>query len=84
MWLIPTPDLRRAAFEARGFTWEIPNRTTDPQRALANLLRRDELFTAEVAREAERLGLRLITLDVGSAIDEATQRVASALALDEM
>ena len=81
VWLIPTPAFRRAAFEARGFTWEIPNRTSDPHRALANLLRRDELFTAEIANEAEGLGLSVIRLEVGSKIDEATKRVARAIGL---
>jgi hypothetical protein len=38
VWLLPTPEFRRAAFESRGSTWTIPNKTSDPQRALANLL----------------------------------------------
>lgn len=67
------------AFEARGFTWEIPNRSTDPQRALANVLRRDELFTDDVADEAEKLGLQMIRIEVGLTIDEATALVGSAL-----
>lgn len=81
VWLIPTPAFRRAAFDARGFTWEIPGRTSDPQRALANLLRRDDLFSAEIADEAQALGLQVIRLDVGLETDEAAYRVASALGL---
>src|SRR5262249_13729752 len=62
VWLIPTPQFRRAAFARRGSLRDIPGRTTDPGRALANLLARDELFTNEVAAEAA--ALRLTTVDV--------------------
>jgi hypothetical protein len=41
IWLLPSPAFRRAAFDARGSTWTIPNKTSDPQRALENLLARD-------------------------------------------
>lgn len=79
VWLAPTPAFRRAAFEARGFTWEIPSRTSDPERALANLLRRDELFTTELVREARSLGLQVIQVDVGITVDQLTAQVAAAL-----
>jgi 2-phosphoglycerate kinase len=83
VWLIPTPSLRRAAFDARGFTWEIPNRTNDPERALANLLERDALFTRQVGRVARKLGLPLLTLDIGVSVDEATERVRASFRLGE-
>ncbi len=81
VWLVPTPEFRRAAFEARGFTWEIPQKTNDPERALANLLERDRLFTSQVAREASALQLRVIEVDVGLSVDVLTQRVQLALGL---
>lgn len=81
VWLIPTPAFRRAAFEARGFTWQIPRRTSDPERALANLLARDELFTARVASEAAALQLRAIEVEVGLTVEELVWRVATALRL---
>ena len=38
VWLIPTPEFRLAAFESRGTMWTIPNKTSNPKRALSNLL----------------------------------------------
>jgi 2-phosphoglycerate kinase len=81
VWLIPSPAFRRAAFEARSFTWEIPDKTSDPERALANLLARDELFTDRVAAEATGLGLGVIEVDVGLSVDDLTRRVRLALGL---
>ena len=82
VWLIPTPDFRRAAFDARGFTWEIPNRTSDPERALANLLARDRRFTNIVAREASALQLHVIEVHVGVTVDALAERVGKALGLE--
>jgi 2-phosphoglycerate kinase len=81
VWLVPTPEFRRAAFDARGFTWEIPHRTSDPERALANLLERDRLFTSQVTREATALQLAMIEVDVGRSVAEVTRLVAGALGL---
>jgi hypothetical protein len=81
VWLVPTPEFRMAAFEARDFTWEIPGRTSDPKRALANLLARDELFTDEVAIEAAALELPTIEVAVGMTMDNLLERVSAALAL---
>jgi 2-phosphoglycerate kinase len=81
VWLIPTPEFRRAAFDARGFTWQIPQKTSDPERALASLLVRDELFASQVAQEAASLELPVIHVDVGATVDDLTERVADALGL---
>src|SRR4051794_27095743 len=56
VWLLPTPDFRRVAFDSRGSTWQIARKTGDPERALANLLERDRLFTERLAEEIRRLG----------------------------
>lgn len=81
VWLLPTPAFRRAAFDARGSTWEIPQRTSDPERALGNLLERDELFTSQVTREASALQMQVIEVGVGRSLDELTRLVAGALGL---
>ncbi len=81
VWLIPTPEFRRVAFESRGFTWEIPGKTSGPERALANLLERDRLFTADVAKEAAALQLPVITVDLDLGLDKATELVAEAVGL---
>lgn len=80
-WLLPTPEFRRAAFVSRGFTWDIPRRTSDPERALANLLERDALFTSAVAKEAAALGLPMITVDIDQSLEEVTALVTEALGL---
>ncbi len=81
VWLIPTPEFRRAAFDARGSTWDIPRKTSDPDRALANLLERDRLFTDELLREATALDLPVIRVDLGLSVDDLSARVAEVLDL---
>lgn len=81
VWLIPTPAFRRAAFDSRGSTWEIAGRTSDPARALSNLLARDALFADQVAREARALGLSVIESDLGPSVEELVNQVATVLGL---
>lgn len=81
VWLLPSRAARRAAFDARGFTWEIPSRTSDPERALANLLERDALFTSDVAVEARTLGLPMIEVDLGQDLDQISRQAEAALGL---
>ncbi len=81
VWLIPTPAFRRAAFDSRGWTWEIPRKTSDPERALANLLLRDGLFTDQVLKEARALQLPVIEVDCDLSADEVMTRVADRLGL---
>jgi hypothetical protein len=81
VWLIPTPEFRRTAFDRRGSTWDIPRMTSDPERALANLLARDQLFTDDLLRQATTLGLPHIKVDLGLSVDELVNRVAVVLGL---
>ncbi len=53
VWLIPTPEFRLVAFESRGTMWSIPNKTSNPKRALSNLLECDRLFTERLQRMVE-------------------------------
>ena len=79
VWLLPTPAFRRAAFDSRGTTWDIPNKTTNPQRALLNLLERDQIFTDRLSAEAKRLGLPTIEIDSGTSEDELAEQVATVI-----
>jgi hypothetical protein len=63
VWLIPTPEFRLAAFESRGSLWSIAERTSNPDRALSNLLERDRLFTAYLRDITEEAGLPVINVD---------------------
>ncbi len=81
VWLLPAPAFRRAAFTARGSLWEIAGRTTDPQRALHNLLERDRLFTERLRAETGLLRLRAIEIDESTAEDELAEHVRTAFGL---
>jgi hypothetical protein len=81
LWLLPTPDFRRAAFDSRGSLWEIARRTGDPERALRNLLERDRMFTERLYDEAKRLELRVIEVDPTMTEDELAERVTEAFGL---
>jgi 2-phosphoglycerate kinase len=81
VWLLPTPELRYAALEARGSLWSIAGRTSNPRKALDNLLERDRLFTDHLATETSRLGLRAIPVGIKTSESEVTRQVADALRL---
>jgi hypothetical protein len=81
VWLLPTPEFRRAAFDSRGSTWTIPDKTSDPQRALANLLARDQLFTEELRAQARASQLQTVDVDGSVGVAESVARVGEALGL---
>ena len=81
VWLLPTPGFRRAAFDGRGTLWEIARKTSDPDRALGNLLERDRLFTERLYQEARRLDLRVIAVDTTITEAELAEQVAEAFGL---
>jgi hypothetical protein len=63
IWLLPTPEFRRAAFESRGTLWTIAEKTSNPDRALQNVLVRDRLFTERLREETRRADLPAIEVD---------------------
>ncbi|HEY7021944.1 MAG TPA: shikimate kinase [Ktedonobacterales bacterium] len=81
VWLIPTPEFRRSAFDNRGSTWTIAKKTSKPEQALSNLLARDQLFTDAIAREATALQLPVIEVDGAISVDELATCVAQYLDL---
>jgi hypothetical protein len=81
VWLIPTPEFRRAALESRGGLWQIAGRTTDPDRALANLLERDRLFTERLAATVADLHLQAIHVTPAMTEDDLAAAVTEALGL---
>ena len=81
VWLLPTPEFRRAAFESRGSLWSIAGKTADPERALANLLERDRMFSDRLRQDTKRLGLRAIEVDASMTEDDLTEQVADAFGL---
>ncbi|MGK5557382.1 hypothetical protein ACSNOI_37820 [Actinomadura kijaniata] len=81
VWLLPTPGFRRAAFDARGSTWDIARGTRDPERALRNLLERDRLFTERLRERTRDLRLPAIEVDTTMTEDDLAGRVAAAFGL---
>jgi len=81
VWLLPTPEFRRAAIKSRGTLWDIPNKTGDPKRALNNLLERDRMFTERLSSETARLALPVIHVEKGMTEDELTDQVSDLLGL---
>ena len=79
VWLLPTPTFRRAAFEHRGELWKIAGRTSDPPKALENLLTRDAMFTERLAAELRSLGLQAIRVDGSLSEDQLFAMVADRL-----
>lgn len=79
VWLLPAPEFRATVIENRGgSTWGFLARTTDPERALRNLLERDRMFTEILREKTARLGLPAIEVDTTTTEDDLTQRVTAA------
>lgn len=79
VWLLPTPGFRQAVFERRGGAASgFLARTSDPERALRNLLERDRRFTEILREEAARLDVPAIDVDDTVTEDDLARRVAEA------
>jgi hypothetical protein len=81
VWLLPSPAFRRTVFETRPSTRAIVSRTSDPTRALENLLARDALFTEALREDVTEFGLQAIRVDVGDRLERTRHRVEVALGL---
>ena len=82
VWLLPTPDFRQAVVESRGGSkWGFLGRTSDPERALRNLLERDRMFTDILRAETARLGLHVIEVDTTMTEDDLVTRVTDVFGL---
>lgn len=81
IWLLPTPKFRRAAFESRGTLWAIAGNTSNPERALQNILARDGLFTERLREETRSAGLPAIEIDPSMSEHTLVDRVAKRFGL---
>ena len=69
VWLLPSPEFREAAIERRGGrTSGFLAKTSDPDRALQNLLERDGMFTDQLRQDVEHL--ELCAIEINPAMDE--------------
>ena len=82
VWLLPAHGFRQAAIESRGrSTWGFLARTSDPKRALRNVLERDRMFTNILREETSRLGLSSIEVHTTISEDDLTARVMNTFGL---
>lgn len=69
VWLLPTPEFRQAAIHRRdGRATGFLSKTSNPERALQNLLERDTMFTDRLRKEVGCLELPAI--EINSAMTE--------------
>ena len=81
VWLLPTPEFRRATSERRDSTWSFLDETSEPEHALRNLLERDRMFTDRLREETTNLGLPAIEVDTTMTEDALAERVTETLGL---
>ena len=82
VWLLPSPAFRQAVFDSRGGTqWAFIGKTSNPQRALHNVLERDAMFTDRLAEEATRLDMNIIAVDATLTVDNLATQVMEAFGL---
>ncbi|HYY43043.1 MAG TPA: hypothetical protein VE775_09950 [Pyrinomonadaceae bacterium] len=82
VWLLPTPAFRQAVVERRGgAAWGFLAKTTNPERALRNLLERDRMFTDILRAETARLELPAIEVDNTTTEDDLAGRVMDVFGL---
>ena len=82
VWLLPSAEFRTAVIASRGGpAWGFLAKTTDPERALHNLLERDRMFTDHLREETARLELAAISVDATMTEDELATRVSSLFGL---
>ncbi|TNM68626.1 hypothetical protein FHN55_06625 [Streptomyces sp. NP160] len=79
LWLLPTPAFRRRAFAERGSLDDVAWRTSDPPRALANLLARDALFTDRLRGQCADLRLPVLEVSGSLSVEALAGRVGAAL-----
>jgi 2-phosphoglycerate kinase len=82
VWLLPTPDFRQSVIESRGGAdWGFLARSSNPERALSNLLERDRMFTDFLSEETTRLELPAIHLDTTMTENDLVKRVSEMFGL---
>ena len=76
VWLLPSPEFRQATIERRG-GWRsgFLAKTSNPERALQNLLERDRMFTDRLKKEVDGLELHAIPVNAAMAENDSADLV---------
>jgi hypothetical protein len=82
VWLLPSPEFRLDTIERRGgWTTGFLAKTSNPERALQNLLERDRMFTDRLSKEVEDLGLHAVRVNTAMTTEESAKLVAKIFGL---
>jgi 2-phosphoglycerate kinase len=82
VWLLPTPDFRQSVFNNRGGSaWGFLGQTSNPEKALRNLLARDQMFTDRLHAETKRLNLPTVVVDTTMTENDLAERVKNTFGL---
>ncbi|MGC1207559.1 MAG: hypothetical protein WA880_06335 [Ornithinimicrobium sp.] len=81
VWLMPTPEFQRNVFALRTGAEAFWMDTSDPRRALANVLERDQMFAKTMATEAADHGLSTLRVDGGDSLDRTVNELATCFGL---
>jgi 2-phosphoglycerate kinase len=83
IWLLPTPRFREVVFNKRGGTgWAFLAKTSNPEKALHNLLERDKMFTDHLREEMNHLGLTGIEIDTTMTEEQLVDQVAQSISFN--
>lgn len=75
LWMIPTEGFQRHHYGQREWRNNVVRRTSDPERAWENWMRRDAAFAREVARQAGSISGQLIVVDGSRDLDAIEREV---------
>jgi 2-phosphoglycerate kinase len=82
VWLLPSPAFRKATIERRGGrTSGFLAKTSNPERALQNLLERDRMFTDRLRKDVQHLQLCAIEVDTAMNESDSANLVAKIFGL---
>ena len=84
IWLISTPEFRLRAFEERGTLTNIPNRTSNPAKALQNHLERESLFMEYLRKETVNEKVSALTVDGSLSENELFKSVSAHFEIEEI
>jgi cytidylate kinase len=82
VWLLPSPEFRQSTLERRGgLRSGFLAKTSNPERALENLIERDRMFTDRLSKEVVDLELRAIQIDTEISEDDSANLVTQRFGL---